>query len=107
MKKLFNGLTINEKVSFVINGLTINGLVPTYGFSYFGFGSLVPIESMMNSNKYIDVIEKKVIADTRRAFLDNRRNFQHDLALCHSFKKVKMVFRKYKHFKMAWKLSRP
>ena len=30
MKKLFNGLTSNEKVSFVINGLTINGLVPTY-----------------------------------------------------------------------------
>ena len=29
MKKLFNGLT-SEKVSFVINGLTINGLVPTY-----------------------------------------------------------------------------
>ena len=28
-KKLFN---FNEKVSFVINGLTINGLVPTYVF---------------------------------------------------------------------------
>ena len=32
MKKLFNELTSNEKVSFVINWLTINGLVPTYDF---------------------------------------------------------------------------
>ena len=30
MKKLFNGLTSYKKVSFVINGLTINEVVPTY-----------------------------------------------------------------------------
>ena len=34
MKKNFNGLRVNEKVSFVINGLTINGLVPTYANIY-------------------------------------------------------------------------
>ena len=28
MKKLFTDYLVNEKVSFVINGLTINGLVP-------------------------------------------------------------------------------
>ena len=30
MKKLFTDERVKEKVSFVINGLTINGLVPTY-----------------------------------------------------------------------------
>ena len=37
MKKLFKGLTRYEKVSFVINGLTINGLVPTYASTKFVF----------------------------------------------------------------------
>ena len=41
-------------------------------FSYSGLESLVPIEHMMNSDKYIDVIEKKVIPDMRRAFPDDR-----------------------------------
>ena len=31
MKKFLTDERVNEKVSFVINGLTINGLVPTYG----------------------------------------------------------------------------
>jgi len=29
-------------------------------FSFSGVGSLMPIEDMMNSKKYIDVIERKV-----------------------------------------------
>ena len=45
-------------------------------FSYSGLGSLVPIEGMMNSDKYIDVIEKKFISDMRSAFLDDGRIFE-------------------------------
>ena len=75
--------------------------------SYFALGSLVPIEGMMNSDKYADVIEKQVIPNTR-TFLDDGRIFQQDLAPCHSLKKVKMLPKiRIKHFKMAWKLARP
>ena len=62
----------------------------------------------MNSNKYISVIEQKVIPDMRRAFPDVGGIFQQDLAPCHSAKKV--IFRKQKLnkcFRMAWKLARP
>ena len=40
----------------------------------------MPIEGMMNSDKYIDAIEKKVILDIKRAFPDGRRIFQQDLS---------------------------
>ena len=32
MKKILTDQRVNEKVSFVINELTINGLAPTYAF---------------------------------------------------------------------------
>ena len=56
----------------------------------------------MNSDKYVDVTEKKVIPDMRRAFPDDRGIFQQDLALCHSSKKVKTVFRQYKLNVLEW-----
>ena len=65
-------------------------------FSYSGVGSLVPIEGMMNLDKYIAVIEKNVIPDMKRAFSENGGIFQHDLAPYHSSKKMKTVFRKHK-----------
>ena len=34
----------------------------------------MPIEGMMNLYKYIDVIERKVIPDMRKAFLDGGGN---------------------------------
>ena len=42
MKKLFNELMSynNEKVSFVINRLTINELVPTYAISFTQLGNV-------------------------------------------------------------------
>ena len=49
-------------------------------FSYSGVGSLAPIKDMMNSDKYIDLIEKKVISNMKRAFPDDGGIFQHDLA---------------------------
>jgi len=36
----------------------------------------MPIEGMMNLYKYIDVIERKVIPDMRKAFPDGGRKFQ-------------------------------
>ena len=40
-------------------------------FSYSFVGSLVPIEGMMNSDKYIDVVENKIIPDTKRALSED------------------------------------
>jgi len=51
-------------------------------FSFYGVGSLMPIEGMMNSDKYIDVTERKIIPNMRRAFPDCGGILQHDLAPC-------------------------
>ena len=37
-------------------------------FSYYGIGSLLPIEGMMNAEKCIKVLEKDVVADLANAF---------------------------------------
>ena len=37
-------------------------------FSYHGIGSLLPIEGMMNAEKYIQVLEEKVVRDLAKAF---------------------------------------
>ena len=71
-------------------------------FSFARVGSLTPIEGMMSLDKYIDMIENKVIPDMRRAFSDGGGIFQQDLALCHSYKKVKTIFRKYKLNVLKW-----
>ena len=71
-------------------------------FSDSAVGYLVPIEGMMNSDKYNDVIEKKVVPDMKRAFPDGGGIFQHDLTPCHSSKKVKTVFRKHKLSVLEW-----
>jgi len=49
-------------------------------FSFSGVGSLMSIEGIMNSDKYIDVIERKVIPDMGRAFPDGEGIFQQDIA---------------------------
>ena len=61
-------------------------------FSFAGVGSLMPIEGMVSSEKYIDVIENKVYPDMKRAFPDGGGIFQQDLAPCHLSKKVKTIF---------------
>jgi len=44
---------------------------------------------MMNADKYIGVIQQKVVRDMERAFPSGGGIFQHDLAPCHTAKKVK------------------
>jgi len=52
----------------------------------------------MNSDKYIDVIESKVIPDKKTAFPDSGGilHFQHDLAPCFRLKERKTIFKKHK-----------
>ena len=67
----------------------------------------MPIESMISFDKYIDVIENKDIPDMRSAFPDGEGIFQQDLAPCHSFRKVKTVFQKYKLNVLEWPGNSP
>ena len=60
-------------------------------FSFFGVGSYMPMEGMMNSDKYIDVIESKVIPDMTKAFPDGWNDFQERQTNC---------------VKLPWKLAR-
>ena len=57
-------------------------------FSYYGVGSLEPVEGMMNSEKYLAVLTKKVIPEIRK-LPEGLGIFQQDLAPCHTSRKVK------------------
>ena len=57
-------------------------------FTYYGVRSLLPIEGMMNSQKYIQVLDKKVVRDLANAFPDRSGIFQQDSAPCHMAKKM-------------------
>ena len=58
-------------------------------FSYYGVGPFNPVEGMMNSEKYLDVLTKKVIPKMVRKFPEGSGIFQQDLAPCHTSRKVK------------------
>ena len=58
-------------------------------FSYYGVGPLKPVEGMMNSEKYLDVLTKKVIPEMAKKFPEGSGIFQQDLAPCHTSRKVK------------------
>ena len=49
-------------------------------FTYSGVGLLLPIEAIINSEKYIQVLDKKVVRDLANAFPDGSRLFQQDSA---------------------------
>lgn len=48
----------------------------------------MPVNGMMNSDKYIDVLERKLLPEMRKLFPDNNGIFQQDLAPCHTSTKV-------------------
>ena len=76
-------------------------------FSFNGVGSLYPVSGMMNADKYIDVIQHKVVRDMQTAFPDGRGIFQQDLAPCHAAKKVKKVFQENQIKVLEWPGNSP
>ena len=58
-------------------------------FSYYGVGPLKPVEGVMNSEKYLNVLTKKVIPEMARKFQEGSGIFQQDSAPCHTSRKVK------------------
>uniref|UniRef100_A0A3Q3J165 Transposase Tc1-like domain-containing protein n=1 Tax=Monopterus albus TaxID=43700 RepID=A0A3Q3J165_MONAL len=55
-------------------------------FSYYGIGSLHPVEGMMRSPQYIELLQRKVAPELIKLFPDGSGVFQQDLALCHTSK---------------------
>ena len=58
-------------------------------FSFYGIGSLHPVEGMMRSQQYIEVVQRRVIPEMNRLFPDGSGVFQQDLAPRHTSKQVK------------------
>ena len=63
-------------------------------FSFSGLGSLYPCSGIMNADKHINVVNHKVMRNMQIAFSDSGGIFQHDLAPCHSAKKVQKMLKK-------------
>jgi len=79
-----------------------------WGSFYFSeVGSIMPIGGMINLDRCIDAIERKVIPDMRRTFTDGGKIFQQDLSSCPSSKKLMMIFRKQKIEVLDWRGNSP
>ena len=76
-------------------------------FSFYGIGSLHPVEGMMCSQQYIEVVQRRVIPEMNRLFPDGSGVFQQDLAPCHTSKQVKK-FMNENHIKvLKWPGNSP
>ena len=63
-------------------------------FTFIGSGSLIPIEGMINSEKCSDFLKCRVVQIMEENLPNGDGIFQHDLAPCHSSRKVKKVIEK-------------
>jgi hypothetical protein len=61
-------------------------------FSYNGVGPLFPVEGMMNSDRYNDVLIQQLLPYMLRTFPDGLGVFQQDLAPCNTSNKMKDFF---------------
>jgi len=75
-------------------------------FGFCGVRSLVPVDGMMNSDKYVDVIQRKVIPHMRDTFPEGGGHFSKILS--HAMhKKNEEIFQETecKRFRMAWEFT--
>ena len=71
-------------------------------FTFKGTGRLCPIEGMMNSTKYQEILETKLVPSMRQSFPDGNGIFQQDNAPCHTSKKMLTFFQKAKLTVLDW-----
>ena len=76
-------------------------------FSFHGVGSLHPVDGMMRSAQYIDVIKTRAIPGMQKAFPDGSGVFQQDLAPCHTSKIVTNFFKVNKVKVLDWPGNSP
>ena len=77
------------------------------GFTWKRVGSLDPIEGMMNTDKYIDVLKRRAFPDLKRAFPGENGIFQQDLAPCHSSRKTVKFFQENQVSVLDWPGNSP
>ncbi|KAJ4435632.1 hypothetical protein ANN_18248, partial [Periplaneta americana] len=63
-------------------------------FTHEGPGALIRIKGMMNSDKYIHLLETRIVPQLQKSFPDGRGVFQQDLAPCHTSRKTTEFFNK-------------
>ena len=71
-------------------------------FNFGGVESFYSVSGMMNADRYIVIIQHKVMRDMQTAFSDGSSNIQQDLAPCHADKKVKKVFQENQIKVLEW-----
>uniref|UniRef100_A0A3Q3QW79 Tc1-like transposase DDE domain-containing protein n=1 Tax=Monopterus albus TaxID=43700 RepID=A0A3Q3QW79_MONAL len=76
-------------------------------FSYYGIGSLHPVEGMMRSPQYIEILRRKVAPELIKLFPDGSGVFQQDLAPCHTSKQVKNFFEENQINTLDWPGNSP
>ena len=74
-------------------------------FSINGPASLVPVEGMMNSKAYLQIIEKKVCREL--SDFHSRAIFQQESASCHKAKMITNCFKKIKITVLDWPGNSP
>lgn len=76
-------------------------------FSYMGVGGLVPIEGMMNSEKYKSLLEKYLDKELRKCQPQGRAILQQDSAPCHKSKVMMDYFKNKKVTVLDWPGNSP
>lgn len=62
------------------------------GFTYSAPKSLVPVDRMINFQKYVDILSSEVVPILNHLYSDRSSVFQQDLTPRHTSKKVKKSF---------------
>lgn len=76
-------------------------------FTHEGPGALIPIKGMMNSDKYIHLLETRIVPQLQKSFPDGRGVFQQDLAPCHTSRKTTEFFNKKNIQVLPWPGNSP
>ena len=76
-------------------------------FSAFGPGRLVPVEGMMNSDKYKNILETHLLPILQTNFPNGDGIFQQDLAPCHTSKKMQKFFEQSAITVLEWPGNSP
>jgi transposase len=69
-------------------------------------GSLVPVDGMTNSSKYIEILKSRLLPFLQ-TIADGKGTFQHDLAPCHNSKVVKKFIQESKINMLDWPGNSP
>ena len=76
-------------------------------FCHTGTGSLSPVDGMMTSAKYQEVLSRKLIPELSKRFPDGSGVFQQDLAPCHTSKQMQKFFKESKITVLEWPGNSP